>query len=241
MKKIMYLFFFLSLSVYSPSSAPPLLTQPDLGPGPWKPIGPEGGEIEGMALNPLNNTEIYIVTWSNPAQVFQTSDSGNTWKRLALIEGLAGDVAVNPSKPNIICVLTRSGLFKSTNRGSTWKKHKFPENCYSNGKIAISRANPNIIYFSGNHVNPETGNSCWAVFKSKDGGENWTFTKIVPDSSYGDGFSIVADPKNANSVYCCGCRMGRGLPQLEWRSDLDATNKILYFGSWGGSIFKKKQ
>jgi photosystem II stability/assembly factor-like uncharacterized protein len=93
------------------------------------------------------------------------------------------------------------GLWKSINGGTTFKPVFDKEAVQSIGAVAVDPSNPKIVWVG-------TGES-WArnsvsvgdgVYKSTDGGENWTSVGLKDSERIS---RVLVDPKDGNNVYVC--------------------------------------
>jgi photosystem II stability/assembly factor-like uncharacterized protein len=93
------------------------------------------------------------------------------------------------------------GVWKSVNGGTTFKPVFDRQNVQSIGAVAIDHSNPKIVWVG-------TGES-WlrnsvsigdGVYKSTDGGENWTNVGLKDSEHIA---KILIDPKDNNIVYAC--------------------------------------
>src|SRR6185503_15102406 len=93
------------------------------------------------------------------------------------------------------------GVWKSTNGGTTFKPVFDKESVQSIGAVAIDPGNPKNVWVG-------TGES-WArnsvsvgdgIYKSTDGGENWTNAGLKDSERIS---RILVDPKDGNTVYAC--------------------------------------
>lgn len=127
------------------------------------------------------------------ANFFKTTDSASNWNNSNT--GLPGElnaIAIAPSAPNTIYAGTQNGPFRSTDAGATWTKTPttgLPTFLAPNA-IAVDPTNASIVY---------VGLVFDGVFKSTDGGNNWS-TVNVPVNG-GSVFTIVIDPANHATVY----------------------------------------
>ncbi len=112
--------------------------------------------------------------------------------RITAIDGVAGD-------GKIIYVGTAGGgIWKTTNGGASFKPI-FDKYCMSIGAITIDPNNPNIIYAGAGESNMRNTVSIGdGMYKSYDGGENWT--RIGLDSTEHIS-KILIDPGNSNIIY----------------------------------------
>lgn len=152
------------------------------------------GDIE---IDPQNPNTIYVGT-GDPnigfySQVgnglWKSNDAGATWTFLGLKEQrIISRVKVNPKNQNEVFVATmgvpfvknnQRGLYKSIDGGKTWQQKLFVSDSCGVIDFVMNPQNPNIVYAStwnrirNNNVNISVGNDA-GVYKSIDGGDNWT-------------------------------------------------------------------
>jgi len=169
--------------------------------GAWTQIGPQGGNIPGLARNPKSPNELYAVSYSG--RVFRSSNNGSNWTRTAIINDYLQDVEVNPKIPTTVCVLGSNALYKSENRGGTFTRIPFDTAFQAyNGKMAVHPTDPKIIYVAGNYYSNQKYHL--AVAKTVNGGTKWTYKKwdATPNWPYGRSIAICA--KSPSTVYFCG-------------------------------------
>lgn len=116
------------------------------------------------------------------------------------IEGRITTIAIHPGNPQIVYTGTANGgAWKSTDFCQSWNSIFDNQNTSSIGAIAIDPVNPEIIYCGTGESNslrsyyPGTG-----IYKSTNGGIDWTFTGL--DSSYTIG-NIAINPNNPQEIY----------------------------------------
>lgn len=176
-------------------------TGPKAGASAWTPLGPQGGDIRGLARNPKEPNEIYAVTFMG--QVYRSMTNGANWSRRALLLNTSlFDVAVDPKTPSTVYALGGLGLFKSTDKGATFTLLLFgPGMTADAGGMAINPINPDIIYVAGKVY---TGEKCSiAVLKTANGGKSWVAKKFDA-GSFAGGQSIAVCAKSPATVYCSG-------------------------------------
>lgn len=112
--------------------------------------------------------------------------------RITAIDGVSGD------GKTIYVGTAGGGIWKTTNGGASFKPI-FDKYCMSIGAITIDPNNPNIIYAGAGESNMRNTVSIGdGMYKSYDGGENWT--KIGLDSTEHIS-KILIDPGNSNTIY----------------------------------------
>src|SRR5258706_2848045 len=93
------------------------------------------------------------------------------------------------------------GVWKSVNGGLTFKPVFDKQAVQSIGAVAIDRSNPKIVWagsgesWARNSVSVGDG-----VYKSTDGGENWSNVGLKDSEHIA---KILVDPKDGNTVYAC--------------------------------------
>ena len=197
------------------SAEPRVLAEPDardlLKELKLRSIGPANtsGRITALAVPDLpGHTVMYAGTAGGG--VWKTANAGVTWEPVFNDAGLGsiGDVAVAPSKPDVVWVGTgernslRSsgwgdGVWKSEDGGKSWKRMGL-EDARQTGRIAIDPRNADVVYVAAlGHLwgpNNERG-----IYKTADGGKTWQRLLFVDDTT---GFvDLKLDPSNPDVLY----------------------------------------
>lgn len=112
--------------------------------------------------------------------------------RITAIDGVEND-------PRILYVgCAGGGIWKTTNGGSEFKSI-FDKHCQSIGALAINQKNPEEVWVGTGESNMRNTVSVGnGVYKTTDGGENWTFMGL-PNSEHIS--KVVIHPQNPNTVY----------------------------------------
>jgi photosystem II stability/assembly factor-like uncharacterized protein len=150
----------------------------------WRLIGPfRSGRVVAVAGVPGDSTTFYF--GSVNGGIWKTTDSGVVWAPIFDGQAVAsiGALAVAPSDPKIIYagtgesdiredLSTGIGVYKSSDGGVTWH-HIGLEDTRQISRIVIDPQNPEIVYVGalGHAYGP---NKERGVYKSVDGGANWT-------------------------------------------------------------------
>jgi hypothetical protein len=136
----------------------------------------------------------------------------------AFMSGRIADIAIDPDDRSTWYVGVGSGgVWKTTNKGTTWEPIFDDEDAYSIGAISIDRNNSNTVWVgtgenvSGRHVGYGAG-----VYRSRDGGKNWEKKGLEDSEHIG---MIRIDPRDSNRPqgferHIC-CRPGAAL--VGWR------------------------
>ncbi|MGB4971742.1 MAG: hypothetical protein WBO32_03735, partial [Cyclobacteriaceae bacterium] len=189
----------------------------------WQHMGLEATRnIHRVFIHPDNSNIVYVGAIGSPwgeqqdRGVYKTTDGGKTWRKTLFVDTKTGigDMVVDPSNPNkIVAAMWEhrrwpwyfnsggpgSGLYISYDAGETWKKktsaNGLPKGDLGRIGLAIAPSSPNIVYALVEAK--KTG-----LYKSEDGGENWSLvsTKNIGGRPfyYAD---IFVDPKNENRIY----------------------------------------
>jgi photosystem II stability/assembly factor-like uncharacterized protein len=192
----------------------------------WTHLGLNSAQqIGGLAIDPINENRVFVASLGHPygpnteRGVYRTLDGGKTWEKVLYKDENTGavQVAIDPKNSNIIYADLwagrqgpwengawngpESGLFKSTDGGTTWKKltNGLPTTQQGLGRIGftIAPTDPNRLYATVE--SPQMG----GIYRSDDAGENWI--RLTGDNRYfgrsSDFAEIKVDPKNADIVY----------------------------------------
>lgn len=116
------------------------------------------------------------------------------------IPGRVTDLAVDPTDSAIIYAANAgAGIFKTTDRGLTWRAVFEEVGTYSMGAVAVDPNHPNVVYAGTGEINGRVQSyDGTGLYKSVNGGETWAFSGLP--LSYGIG-RILVDPNNSNIVY----------------------------------------
>jgi photosystem II stability/assembly factor-like uncharacterized protein len=114
--------------------------------------------------------------------------------------GRIHDIEVDPRDFSTIYIASATGgIWKTTNKGTFWTPifEGQPENSF--GSLAISPANPNIIWAgSGEQQNRQSSSWGSGVYKSTDAGATWTHVGLENTASIA---RVIAHPTDANVAY----------------------------------------
>jgi photosystem II stability/assembly factor-like uncharacterized protein len=218
-------------------------------------IGPQGGSIVVMEMDPNDSGILYAGTWGSG--MYKSFDGGLSWQ--AINNGLTclyiNSLAIDPQNPAILYAGTYEyGVFKTTNGGETWMPtgpgmSEFPI-VYA---LAVDPVTPYVLY-AGTR-NQQTGPP-WGggLYKSINSGETWK--KCSKGMSEDWVYDIAIDPSDHNTIYAATHSKGvfkttsaadywaainKGISDLSTRSlAIDPTDtQIVYVGTWHyGGVFK---
>ena len=190
----------------------------------WKHIGLESTrQIGKVIVHPRDPNIVYVAALGHAygphpdRGVYRSRDGGATWQKVLYKgDGIGAiDLAFDPANPQTIYAALwavrrppwfiyapangpGSGLFKSTDGGSTWNQlaNGLPANGLGRMGIAVAPTNPRRIYVVADAK--EGG-----LFRSDDAGATWTKVSADP-RIWGRGWyftKVTVDPKNPDIVY----------------------------------------
>jgi len=118
----------------------------------------------------------------------------------AFMSGRIADIAIDPTDQSTWYVGVGSGgVWKTTNRGTTWQAIFENEDAYSIGCVTVDPGNSNTIWVgtgenvSGRHVGYGAG-----VYRSRDGGQHWEKLGLGNSEHIG---MIRVDPRDPDTVF----------------------------------------
>jgi photosystem II stability/assembly factor-like uncharacterized protein len=193
----------------------------------WTHLGlRDAQQIPQIIIDPKNPDRIFVAVLGHPygpneeRGVFRSTDGGRTFEKVLYRDENTGsaEVAFDPSNANTIYAVMwearqapwengafsgpGSGLYKSTDGGTTWRQigAGLPTGAEGLGRVGIgvSASNPSRLYAVVSAPEPRTG-----IYRSDDAGENWV--RVNDDARLagrdGDFDEIKVDPANADVAY----------------------------------------
>ncbi|RIV18632.1 glycosyl hydrolase [Fibrisoma montanum] len=200
----------------------------------WRELGPFRGGRSCTVTGVRGNPNLYYFGTVGGG-VWRTTDAGQTWGNItdAYFGGTIGAVAVAESDPNVIYVgegeqtlrnnvASGSGLWKSTDAGTTWKSIGLTDSKHI-ARIRVHPKNADVVYVAalGNLWKP---NAMRGILRSTDGGQTWK--KILYINERAGAADLILDPNNPRILYAStwnmtrnGYRMDSGGPDSKlWKS-----------------------
>ena len=181
-------------------------------------VGPAfmGGRTVDFAVYEEDPAIFYAATASGG--LLKTLNGGNSWENVFDRQSTVsiGDVAINPTDPNMIWVGTGEannrqssswgdGIYKSTDGGRTWQ-HMGLRESHHIGRIIVNPQDTDIVYAAAlGHLwgaNPERG-----VFMTIDGGQNWQHVLGLNEDT--GAVDLAMDPANPKVLYAAAYQRRR--------------------------------
>ena len=222
----------------------------------WQQIGlSDVQQVGRVVVHPTNPDVVFAAGLGHPygandeRGVFRTRDGGKSWEKVLFINHNTGAIQVefDPANPEIIFADlwehregpwenasfsgTNSGLYKSMDGGTTWKKltQGLPTGEQGLGRIGfgISPSNPKRMYAT---VDARENSG---LYRSDDGGESWK--RVSTDGRiYGRGSDFAevrVHPKNPDVVYSANV--------ASYRSDDGGYTWTSFKGAPGGDDYHR--
>ncbi len=187
----------------------------------WTQMGPtiNGGRVEAIAVPTGQSTTFYVGMAAGG--LWKTTNDGLTWRQVFRNESsyAIGDVAVAPSNAKVVWVGTGeaqprhsgyaypgTGIFRSSDAGATWRSVGLTDTHHI-GKVLIHPRNPDRVYVAaiGHFWSP---NAERGVFMTTDGGQHWTKSLYVNDST--GVVDLAMDPANPDILYAWAWQVPSG-------------------------------
>src|SRR6478672_6093542 len=175
----------------------------------WRNIGPfRGGRVSAVCGVPSQPNVFYFAQVNGG--VFKTTDYGRTWEPIFDDQptGSVGAIAVSISDPNVIYVGSGEGLhrpdlsvgdgiYKSTDAGKTWT-HLGLRDGQQIPQLAVDPRDPDKVFAAvlGHPYGPSEERG---IYRSTDGGQNWT--RVIWKDQNTGGSDVEIDPTNPLVVY----------------------------------------
>lgn len=169
----------------------------------WTPLTdflPQIG-VSGIAIDPSNSNIIYIATGDKDNSdsysfgIFKSTDAGQSWNQTGFqhtweFRGL-GDLIVNPNATNTLIAATKTGLFRTTDGGTTWSNRRSGN--FTQGNLKFKTDDPNTVFATSTN----------GFFKSTDGGNTFlAITSGLPTNATRIVMDVTANDPNFVYVLC---------------------------------------
>jgi uncharacterized repeat protein (TIGR01451 family) len=148
-----------------------------------------------LAVAPSNPAVIYLVGLvATPGGIaeptlYKSIDSAEHWARMPAPSTDIAAVAVDPRTEDVLYVLDRMRVFRSTDGGQTWSANANASDLRAlSSTIAIDPQNPDVLFVAGNEH----------VFRSVDAGQYW---QAVPLGDASHVRALAVDPLRPHTLY----------------------------------------
>ncbi len=190
----------------------------------WEHMGLKHSEHIGRILVDPSNSAVVLVAaegplWSKGGErgVYRTEDGGKTWAHVLAIDENTGvtDLEFDPLDPTIVYAAAyqrrrqtwsllgggpQSGIYKSTDKGVSWRKLTtgLPKGDMGKIGLAVTPANPALVYATIEADDSEKG-----FYRSTDRGESWEKRNNYISSGTGPHYyqEIEVSPQDPDLIY----------------------------------------
>ncbi|MCP9495272.1 MAG: SBBP repeat-containing protein [Pyrinomonadaceae bacterium MAG19_C2-C3] len=208
-------------------------------------------EVIALAVDPLDPATIYVGVQGFFGGIYKSTDGGSTWSvsNTGLSQNVSGTnftltvnaLAINPMTPSTLYAGTSSGVYKSTDSGSTWSASNTGLSNTVVNALVIDRSTPTTIYAGTN-----SGTDAF-VAKLNQAGTNFDYVRYLGGDETDSARDIVVDA--SSNAYVTGSTRSTNFPTANplqavnngffdsYVTKLDATGSTLLYSTYlgGGS------
>lgn len=206
-------------------------------------IGPSimSGRVTDVAVDPDSPSHFYVAYASGG--LWETKDNGTTFSPLFDDQSVMtiGDIDVHWASGTIYVGTgevnsSRSsyagdGVYRSTDGGKNWQ-HLGLEESHHIGRLVVDQEDLDRVWVAAlGHLygpNPERG-----VYRTTDGGKNWTKTLYVDENS--GAVDLIRDPQNPDELYAATWQRER----KAWNFVESGPGSGIYHSTDGGANWRK--
>lgn len=177
----------------------------------WNSTGTMGGSNPSRAgdilIHPTNNQILWCATNNG---IYKTTNAGISWTQVQTGDFAQGNIRLKPSDPSTVYAVSNNRFYKSTNEGNSFTQINtgLPANS-SRLLLDVTPADANYIYI----LSANGSGDMQGIYRSTNGGTNWTKTSSNETSVIGDVFespqawydlALAVSTTNADEIYT-GC------------------------------------
>ena len=191
----------------------------------WTHLGlSETQHISRIAIHPKNPDIVYVAAqgalYSHTAErgVYRSMDGGRTWTKVLFVDDKTGcvELSLDMNNPRVLYAALNeygrlpwkvisggpgSGLYKSTDAGTTWEKiHEGLPKEMGKMAVSVSRSNSDKVYLL---MESDSEKELGGLFVSNNAGKSWSRVtndhRLIQRAWYY--IELFTDPKNENTVY----------------------------------------
>jgi photosystem II stability/assembly factor-like uncharacterized protein len=164
----------------------------------WRSIGPDGGYVQALAIDPEDPSVAYAVSYEYPenARLFVGTGSGANWEpRGRLPQPSVSFLAKDPFEDSLLYSAVRQSFYRSTDLGQNWFEVTLPG---PGTDMACDPLVPGRVFMSGYYS--YSGSYRPSLYVSTDFGQTWEVSMATTDTM-GYAYGIGVDPVDTGTVY----------------------------------------
>jgi photosystem II stability/assembly factor-like uncharacterized protein len=178
---------------------------------PWQPVGPDGGTVRSLAIDPKDPDRIFLGT--SAGNLYLSTDKGASWSRFARpgnsAQMVLDHIVIDPADSRNIFVAAWNAqlpssdgdLYRSKDGGKSWEI--VPD---LHGKslraLSIAASDPKILAVG----------ALDGIYRSRNGGHDWERISPENHAEIKNVESIAIDPTNPDVIYA-------GTWHLPWKTE----------------------
>lgn len=168
---------------------------------PCRSLGPEGGIVLCLAANPTDPSEIHAAYYPN--QLFRTTDDGAAWGSVHRFDRAINGLVPDPSNPDRLFASCGGGVYRSTDRGASWVYTPHGrEGLFFLGLRGGAGGGATLYAYGVLYRDwPSIGGYCTGVYRSTDGGETWSETRLGENVMGAYPYDLAPAPSNPAVLY----------------------------------------
>ncbi|MCU1341014.1 MAG: glycosyl hydrolase, repeat protein [Candidatus Acidoferrum typicum] len=174
----------------------------------WKPLGPPGGDVHSLAMDPSHPGKFFLGTADG--HIFGSQDDGEHWALLgragARQDAVITAIVVDPRDSKVLFASTRmqdpaagGGIFRSADGGQTWRTSGLEGQAVR--ALAIAPSDADIL----------VAGTLDGVYRSHDDGKSWERISPEHHEELRNLDSLAVDPRDPQTVYA-------GTFHLPWKT-----------------------
>jgi photosystem II stability/assembly factor-like uncharacterized protein len=182
------------------------------------------GSIGAIEVAPSDPNIVYVGTGSDGARsnvsvgrgMYKSTDAGQNWTFIGLRDvGQIGAVRVHPTNPDVVYISatgnpfgrnTERGIFRTRDGGKSWNKILYLSDSTGAADVELQPGNPDVVFAVMSRLERKpwtiiSGAHEGGIFKSTNGGDNWTrLSAGLPSGLIGKG-NIAVTAANPTRLY----------------------------------------
>jgi photosystem II stability/assembly factor-like uncharacterized protein len=174
----------------------------------WKPLGPPGGDVHALAMDPSHPGRLFLGTADG--HIFGSQDDGEHWTLLGRAgtrqDAVITAIVIDPRESDVLFASTRTqdpaaggGIFRSADGGGTWRTSGLEGQAVRTLAIAPSDAN---ILVAG---------TLDGVYRTNNDGNTWNRISPEHHEELRNLDSLAVDPRDPQTIYA-------GTFHLPWKT-----------------------